>query len=918
MENGADAVYLGGKLFSARRQADNFDTGLMKEALDYAHTKGASIYLAMNTLVSDSEMKQALLFAAEAREAGIDGIIVQDLGLAGALRIVMPDVPLHGSTQMTVYDVEGAYALEALGFKRVVLARELTLKEVSHIARNTQLEVEIFVHGALCISYSGQCLMSSMIGGRSGNRGMCAQPCRLPYKLYRCEHAEHREHYIPEGLYSGQTAQNRDLNQKSQYLLSPKDMCSLEHLGEIVASGVHSLKIEGRMKSAEYVATVVRIYRKYLDLAEMQSGSGSGDKLQVDRGNGDKLQVAAEDMHDLLQIFNRGGFSTGYLKGRTGSGIMSIEKPNNSGIYLGSVIAYDEKMQSVDVRLENKLSVGDGLEIWIGVSNGPGGIVTTVKKGNISLKTAGRGEQVTIGSFRGNITSGDGIYKTMDAELCKAARESFTGNNIKRIEIWGHAALKSGTPLMVAVKDGGGHDASAVGTILPEAAINRPLTGERLREQLGKTGATPFTFIDLQIELESGLSLPVSEINEVRRLVLDKLLNLRADRYANLRSSNGIGGRIRQVLQGTNVTGAAATATTATIAATATTATIAATATTATTSSAGCPASAAGFIAPALSLYFYKWNQNIDYSKLGADRIYLPLAAFDRQGFKSAAAALREAGSEVFGWLPTVTGVNCDILIDKFLNVSEREKAETVNAESVQERYFSRHGINGILVGNLGTVHKLKEINNLRLAGDISMNLFNTLSLREAARMGLESVALSIEMTMQQIARLAKISTQIGGFEYMSGSAPGNAPIIETAVYGRLPLMTSKYCPVGCIGGGFENSRDCKGVCSKGSYMLQDRLGAEFPVLSDRLDCQCTLLNSKVLFVPDSLQGLKSSGVGLFRLYIWEEPVDVIKELILMYRAAASGDSRGAATHSGLAARTRVGGFTKGHYFRGV
>ena len=951
VENGADAVYLGGKLFSARQQADNFDMVVLKEELEYAHTKGVSIYLTMNTLVSDDEMKQALIFAAEARGAGIDGIIVQDLGLAAALRRVIPDVPLHGSTQMTIYDIEGARALEDMDFKRVVLARELALQEVAEIAGHTQLEVEVFVHGALCICYSGQCLMSSIIGGRSGNRGRCAQPCRLPYRLSGNLHSGQMVQKLNENSRSGNNAQNLTDVRKVQYLLSPKDMCSLEHMTEIVNSGVHSLKIEGRMKSPEYVATVVRIYRKYLDLAleQVQTGQTQSQaeraRTQVDESSRAKLQIADNDMHDLLQIFNRGGFSSGYMKGKTGIDMMSFKKPNNSGIYLGSVIAYDENSQTVSTRLEDKLSIGDGVEIWTGGFNSPGGVVTSLSKGDIprlkngrtgssaptygvssvSLKAAGKGDLVVIGSFRGEIMPGMGIYKTLDVELNKTARESFTGKNVKRMEMRGYAVLKTGKPLILKVEDYDGHTASAIGTVLPETAINKALTQERLKDQLSRTGSTPFVFAELQMELEEGLSLPVSEINEVRRQALDSLLRLRAERYAGLHSDDCISERIDQVMQRSHITASDCRLDISAVVAEKPQTDVHIGVT-----------EIVGRAKPAISLYFYKWDQNIDYASLGADRLYLPFAALNRPGFRATASILREAGVEVFGWLPSVTKGNCDKLIDKFIQDEVVNEKDVTNLEPGN---LGRYGLDGILAGSIGTVHKLKEkLTHLRLAGDISMNLFNALSIQEAAEMGLESVALSIELTLQQIAGLTKGNRSDSGVKNKGMSVSANelentymnasmsvpmstsmsSPVIETAVYGRLPLMTSEYCPVGCVEGGFKASASCSGCCSKGDYKLQDRLGMEFPVLCDRLDCRSTILNSNVLFVPDSLRSLRAAGARIFRLYIWDETPEVIKELVQLYRAAVHGDSKEAAAHSGLAERIKAAGFTKGHYYRGV
>ncbi|NLD47499.1 MAG: U32 family peptidase, partial [Clostridiaceae bacterium] len=307
VENGADAVYLGGRLFNARQFAANFDSEKLKEASDYAHVRAVNVYLAMNTLMSEGELGKALEFLQEAYLAGIDGVIVQDLGFAALVRKAFPDLPLHASTQMTIYNIEGVRTLEKIGFKRVVLARELSLEEIGSICTETGLEVEVFAHGALCTGYSGQCLMSSIIGGRSGNRGKCAQPCRLPYEL------------------EGENP-NRNSSINRGYYLSPKDLCTVGLLGEIAATGVKSLKIEGRMKSPEYVATVVRIYRKYLNRV-FEKG-----KLSV------KYAIDEQDLSDLLKIFNRGGFSEGYFKGKTGKDMMSYEKPKNWGVYLGDVI----------------------------------------------------------------------------------------------------------------------------------------------------------------------------------------------------------------------------------------------------------------------------------------------------------------------------------------------------------------------------------------------------------------------------------------------------------------------------------------------------------------------------------------------------------------------------------------------------
>jgi putative protease len=855
VENGADAVYLGGRLLNARQLADNFDTEGLEEALVYAHARGVNIYLTLNTLVSDKEMKQALRFAAEAAVAGIDGIIVQDLGLAASLGKLIPGVPLHGSTQMTIYDSYGAKVLEGMGFKRVVLAREVPLEEAAQIVRDTSLEVEMFVHGALCVCYSGQCLMSSIIGGRSGNRGKCAQPCRLPYELAgeSCNSSKNQ-------LRGGRAGSS----DKAGYLLSPKDICLLEHIGEMAAAGISSLKIEGRMKSPEYVAVVVKTYRKYLDAALKQMEKGRGTGLEIDKA----------DMHDLLQIFNRGGFSSGYLKGKTGADMMCYDKPNNSGIYLGTVTAYDSGTQMVGIKLEDRLNVGDGVEIWTGGPDSPGGTVSSVKKGGTGLKSAGKGETVFIGNFKGKITPGLRVYKTTDVELMKTARETFAGKNRRKVEISGRVSLKREWPLSIDIADGEGNTVHSEGTILPETALNRPMTADRLREQLEKTGSTPFVFDRLQVELDEGLSLPVSEINEVRRKALERLYEIRTDRYKERESAipdaAGIEERMEAVLAGSAGESSPAAVPKA-------------------YGAEGAGIEAAMSRTPRIALYFYKWNADINYAGFHADRIYLPASASDRNGFADQAAALRNAGAELFLWLPPVTRGNYSKLVQRLGNKPS--------------------GVwDGILAGNPGTIQLLKEKRQLqgegafKLAGDISLNLYNSQTAFELAELGLDSMALSAELTLQQIHALSK---QAG-------------PALEAVVYGRLPLMTSEYCPVGSAEGGFAASGKCSGICGKCEYRLKDRMGAEFPVFCDRMDCRSTILNSTVLFVPDGLRSLKSAGIDIFRLYVWEEEPDAVEELVRLYRAALAGDEQGVREHGRLADRIRASGFTKGHYYRGV
>lgn len=276
---GADAVYFGGGSFHARENAKNFNDNELAEGIDFCHSYNAKAYITLNTQIHDSEMTELSAFAEQVYKQGADALIVGDMGVAAFLRRNFPDLELHASTQMSVCNLAGVEFLHQCGFSRIVLARELDRENIETICQNTKAEIEIFVHGALCVSYSGQCLMSSMIGGRSGNRGKCAQPCRLPYS-----------------------------NGKQQgYLMSPKDYCLIEHLEQIKAAGVASLKIEGRMKGEDYVGEVVSIYRKVLDSGQISKG----------------------DIERLYSVFNRGGYTDGYFTKNISKSMFCYTKPDN-------------------------------------------------------------------------------------------------------------------------------------------------------------------------------------------------------------------------------------------------------------------------------------------------------------------------------------------------------------------------------------------------------------------------------------------------------------------------------------------------------------------------------------------------------------------------------------------------------------
>lgn len=489
VESGANAVYLAGSMFGARAYASNFDEEGLREAIRFAHLRGVLINVAVNTIVGDEELPVLRDYLRFLYEAGADAVLVQDLGVAKIARETVPELPLHASTQMTVHSLEGVLALQELGFARVVLSRELSLKEIRHICSHCQVEIEVFMHGALCVCYSGQCLMSSMIGGRSGNRGRCAQPCRLPYDL------------VDE--------KGRDLlqDQAGEYLLSPKDMNTIEIIPELIEAGVASLKIEGRMKRPEYVATVVSTYREAID----RHYAGEG------------YLVTQQERDNLAQIFNR-DFTTAYLLDRPGKEMMSDRRPNNRGLMVGRVESYDRQTGQVTVKLSGALALGDQVDFWVKV----GGRVTADIKELWDAKgrKIDRGEAGELVKFAlpKAVHPHDRLFKVYDAALMEKAKESYkSGAPIRRIGIKAEVSVAEGQPLTITFRDEEGHEASADTDFLAEAALKRPLSQEIIHKQVDRLGTSVFALQELVCHIEGQVMVPMSEINEARRKAVEAL-----------------------------------------------------------------------------------------------------------------------------------------------------------------------------------------------------------------------------------------------------------------------------------------------------------------------------------------------------------------------------------------------------------
>ena len=481
---GADAVYTGGALFGARAYAHNLTEEELLEAIDYVHLHGRRLYLTVNTLIKDREMeKQMYDYLLPYYRQGLDAVIVQDIGLFRFIRKHFPDLPIHASTQMTLTGVDGAKFLEKEGAQRIVTSRELSMAEVKKIADETELEIESFVHGALCYCYSGQCLFSSFIGGRSGNRGQCAQPCRL---LYRTPEAK-----------------------RPQYLLSLK----------MIESGIYSFKIEGRMKKPEYAAAVAFQYRKYADLYLKYYEECPAEEDPAAYAM-KKYRVREEDRQMLLDLYNRGGFHTGYYHTQNGREMISLNRPNHAGVPAVKVLA--KKGRNVTAKALTDLYPQDIIELPMRKGR--------EKADNYTCKDAVRkGMNVQIPVFADTPFKMDEIWmRTRNSTLIDTLREEFVNGKIKE-RICGTFRLYPQEKATLTVKC---RDAEiTVAGEKAQEALSQPMSRERIEKQLRKTGNTEFEFSFLKAEIGEKVFLPMQSLNELRREALETLEKVICEKY---------------------------------------------------------------------------------------------------------------------------------------------------------------------------------------------------------------------------------------------------------------------------------------------------------------------------------------------------------------------------------------------------
>ncbi len=669
VQNGADSVYFGANLFSARAFADNFNMEELKKAIEYAKIRGVKTNLTLNTLIKDNEFENAFELAKKAYEFGIDAIIVQDIGFATKLIELLPDLPVHASTQMSIHNLNGVLELQKMGFKRVVLSRELSINEIEYICKNSKIEIECFVHGALCISYSGQCLFSSMIGGRSGNRGKCAGPCRLPYELLE-----------------------NDKKIDSGYLLNSKDLCGLDYIPLFINAGVRCLKIEGRMKSPEYVAIVTKIYRKYIDLA-------LSEKPYI---------IDPKDRKDLLQAFNRGNSSVGHLDSDANKNLVFKDKPNNMGLFLGKVEKYNKNKGYITIKLKENINIGDTISFE---NETKSYTVSELMENSKNIKDTKIGQTVTIGRIKDNIKLGNKIYKISSKNLLQSAKESYKKEN-KKVLLNAAINIKKSEPISITITPSDNlkqyQNLNVFYSLdyIPEEAKNKPLDRQTVINQIIKTASTPYDFKKIKLNLDENVFLPkLSILNELRRKALENV-----EKYAISNIHRNLPEKINKNL---NLAYKKQIATK--------------------------KQSKRKKISILLNLI----NLNLDYSKLeNIDNVYIPLKYFSNKKYEHILKTISEK-FDTYIYMPTIIKGNYKNLFYS-------------HSENAVRKYNINGFVISNLCTIVALNDLFKDVNkNLKIIANYTFNVFNNQTVLELKKLGISTYTMSPELDKFTISELS-------------------------------------------------------------------------------------------------------------------------------------------------------------------
>ena len=813
LANGADAVYLGAERFNARDEGAQLTLDEVAEACRLAHERGRRIYLTFNILLKPAELADALVFLGEAIDRGVDAAIVQDVGVVRLIQRVYPGFEIHGSTQMTVHDETGARVMAELGIDRVVLARENTLEDIRAIRSAVpELGLESFVHGALCISYSGQCYMSGMISERSANRGSCAQSCRKDYVL--------------TDLVSG-----AELDRG--YLISAKDLAATDHLAGIADAGIGCLKIEGRKKRPEYVATVTNGYRTFLD------------RLAA----GDRTAPSPADVEPLVQIYSR-GFTGGMYGGRAGREYITREHPDNRGRELGTVVGRQGRELIVEVIAP--LHVGDGIGFESPTERGGatvGFAVTEVR----TLSSGATFRQALLAPPKLSIGDGWRVVRSSEAALLERARASYAAlpaelrQRKTRLDVRVFGST-GGQLKAVFVADGETVTVRSELNLAP--ASKRALDDRALREHLGRLGETPFALTSLDLSgLTPGLFLPISEINHLRQQAVDELLQRRdwaheaklAERRATIDAALPLSPVVRA------------------------------------TSSA---------------------------EETSAAKFDLVASVFTLDDARTAAAAgATTIVLDVFLRHPTPPVTRVRALADELAAQGIALRLRTPTIVRPEERRTVQKWLDvglPLLSGHVGLVAELSRAGRDVIA-DYAVNCFNQHTAAELFRLGARRIALSVELTTDEL---------------LAVSAPWEGDGFDVLLYGRPEGMTIEHC---VLSAAFDRvPTTCRDLCVQKhtNVELTDPAGYSFPVATDAA-CRNRLLHSRPIEGGEYLPRLWRGGIRNFHL-VFNVAGDPIAQVVSGYRAMLEQLAGGARQIANMARPAVHDAFTRGHFVRAV
>ena len=814
---GADAVYLGGSMFGARAFAGNFEEAELIKAIRTAHLYGRKVYLTVNTLLRNDELEKLVQYVKPYYEEGLDAVIVQDYGVFAVLREAFPGLDLHASTQMTITGKYGAQLLKDMGAARVVPARELSAKEIRDIYDNVDVEIESFVHGALCYCYSGQCLLSSMIGGRSGNRGRCAQPCRLTYSA--------------NGI-------------SEKYLLSPKDMCTIEAVPDILDAGVYSLKIEGRMKSPEYVAGVSYAYRKYVD-------------MYLEKGR-DGYRVEEQDIRQLMDLYNRGGFCKGYYYAQNDKSMMTFDRPNHQGIVIGNI-------KNGELILSQEVNPGDVLEF-------PDGSEYTTPTGKKSGRLA-----LPKGVLK-NPKNGAAVYRTRNNELLGQLRAGYIDNDIKipvRMEIF----LKSGERACLKLLSGD-KELVVYGDVL-EPSDKRPAVREDVVKQLKKLGGTAFSSDEGSIvtDIQGSPFVPVRLLNDLRRNALEELESMllsgykRNHEYMKVQASMTAGvleadasqenAGVQKIADAQENAGIQEN--------------------TAAQCNAACeaglterrdsPEGQHGITVQVMNKEQLEAVLRTAHNNVSRIYISTELSGIDGAIMMKGMVDEYNAG---------ISANNRKIEVYMAMPYIFRDRAVTLFESKLEN--VKAAGFDGMLIRSpeeLGYIRKkgLYELYAGRVVADYNVYTYNKAAFDEYIRLGIHDFTLSEELNAGQLRGLCH-------------SVQDRNIYLEKLVYGYLPLMVTAGCTLK------YTSKD-KPCGRPGVYYLTDRKGKQLAALNSCSYCYNLIYNSVPEYLLDKPDEIRNMGVDALRLSFSIEGADEVENIMKMNANS-------------------VKAYTRGHYNRGV